>query len=109
MPLAEGSSQETISRNIATEIRTGKDPKQAAAIAYSKAGKSRAKDSALLGHGFKAHHWRRIHEALKPGFMQVSKKEMLTEHKRIVPELRRAGLKKEANMQAKELAELRRK
>jgi len=37
MPLKEGSSRETISQNIATEIRAGKDPKQAAAIAYSKA------------------------------------------------------------------------
>ena len=37
MPLKEGSSKETISANIATEIKAGKDPKQAAAIAYSKA------------------------------------------------------------------------
>lgn len=37
MPLQEGSSRETISANIATEVRAGKDPKQAAAIAYSKA------------------------------------------------------------------------
>ena len=37
MPLQEGSSRSTISANIATEIRHGKDPKQAAAIAYSKA------------------------------------------------------------------------
>lgn len=37
MPLKEGSSRETISQNIATEVRAGKDPKQAAAIAYSKA------------------------------------------------------------------------
>ena len=37
MPLKEGSSQATISKNIATEIRAGKPPKQAAAIAYSKA------------------------------------------------------------------------
>ena len=35
MPLEKGSSQETISKNIATEIRAGKPPKQAAAIAYS--------------------------------------------------------------------------
>ena len=37
MPLAPGSSQTTISRNIATEIRAGKPRDQAAAIAYSKA------------------------------------------------------------------------
>ena len=42
MPLEKGSSQETISRNIATEIRAGKPPKQAAAIAYNVAGKARA-------------------------------------------------------------------
>jgi hypothetical protein len=41
MPLKSGSSQETISENIATEIRAGKSKEQAAAIAYSKAGKSR--------------------------------------------------------------------
>lgn len=41
MPLEKGSSQETISENIATEIRHGKSPEQAAAIAYSVAGKSR--------------------------------------------------------------------
>jgi len=37
MPLLSGSGKETISANIATEVRAGKDPKQAAAIAYSKA------------------------------------------------------------------------
>ncbi|WP_321913572.1 NUDIX domain-containing protein [Paraburkholderia sp. J11-2] len=42
MPLEEGSSREAISANIATEIRAGKDPKQAAAIAYSVAGESKA-------------------------------------------------------------------
>lgn len=47
MPLKEGSSQETISANIATEIRAGKDPKQAAAIAYSEAGKSKDAGVAL--------------------------------------------------------------
>lgn len=33
MPLKQGSSQGTIGKNIATEIRAGKDPKQAAEIA----------------------------------------------------------------------------
>ena len=37
MPLQEGKLQETISKNIATEVKAGKKPAQAAAIAYSKA------------------------------------------------------------------------
>lgn len=37
MPLKEGSSRATISTNIATEINAGKPPKQAEAIAFSKA------------------------------------------------------------------------
>ncbi len=43
MPLAQGSSREAISSNIATEIRSGKKPSQAAAIAYSVARKNRGK------------------------------------------------------------------
>lgn len=34
MPLRKGTSNKTRSRNIATEIRHGKSPRQAAAIAY---------------------------------------------------------------------------
>lgn len=45
MPLESGSSKETISKNIATEVRSGKKPDQAAAIAYSKAGKSNKRKS----------------------------------------------------------------
>lgn len=41
MPLKSGSSKKTISQNIATEVRAGRPQKQAIAIAYSKAGKSR--------------------------------------------------------------------
>ena len=41
MPLTKGKSKKTISRNIATEVRAGRPVKQAVAIAYSVAGKSR--------------------------------------------------------------------
>jgi hypothetical protein len=35
MPLEQGSSKAALQHNIATEVKAGKDPKQAAAIAYS--------------------------------------------------------------------------
>lgn len=41
MPLKEGKSKETISSNIAELIRSGRPKDQAAAIAYSQAGKAR--------------------------------------------------------------------
>ena len=41
MPLKKGRSKKVIQENIKREIKAGRDPKQAAAIAYSKAGKSR--------------------------------------------------------------------
>ena len=43
MPLKKGSSKSTISRNIATEIDSGKPQNQAIAIALAKAGKTRTK------------------------------------------------------------------
>ncbi len=41
MPLVAGHSKAAIAANIATEIRAGKDPKQAAAIAYDQARRSK--------------------------------------------------------------------
>ena len=40
MPLKQGSSKETISQNIKTEMNAGKPQKQAIAIAYSQARKT---------------------------------------------------------------------
>ena len=39
----------------------------------------------------------------------VNTKEMLSEHKRIVPKLRHVGLTEEANEQSKELKEIKKK
>jgi len=41
MPLVKGSSKKVIAANIRTEMRYGKPQKQAVAIAYGKAGKSK--------------------------------------------------------------------
>lgn len=43
MPLLKGTSKKVIGKNIAKEIRSGKKPSQAKAIALSKAGKSKSK------------------------------------------------------------------
>ena len=43
MPLKKGKSKKAISQNIATLRREGKPLKQAVAIAYNQAGKSRKK------------------------------------------------------------------
>lgn len=40
---------------------------------------------------------------------KVKKKDMLKEHKRLIPELKKAGLKKEAAKQLKELRKIKKK
>lgn len=73
MPLEKGSSQETISHNIATEIRHGKPPEQAAAIAYSVAGKSRSKDTITTpGQELRTQEAFRTSQAYKTGAGEVS-------------------------------------
>jgi len=42
MPLIKSTSKKAIGKNIAAEIRAGRDPKQAAAIAYSVQREARA-------------------------------------------------------------------
>jgi hypothetical protein len=43
MPLIKSKSKKARSKNIATEIKAGKDPKQVAAIAYSVQRKAKAR------------------------------------------------------------------
>lgn len=43
MPLKSGKSKSVISENIGKEVKAGRDPKQAAAIAYRQARQSGAK------------------------------------------------------------------
>jgi hypothetical protein len=45
MPLEQGSSRETISRNIAEMVKSGHPQKQAIAAAFKPAGKSNATDA----------------------------------------------------------------
>lgn len=61
MPLKEGKSDETRSKNIAELINSGYEPKQAAAIAYSEQRKS-AKDSGESARVYDLNGWAEIRD-----------------------------------------------
>ena len=88
MPLKKGSSKEVIEANIAELIRSGKDPKQAAAIAYREAGM--ASDS--LAFDFQSVRRKdidgRMHVALSP----ISKANVCPYFGREIPNYQALGL-----------------
>ena len=53
MPLVKSAAKKALGKNIATEIRSGKDPKQAAAIAYSVQREAKKKSTATKAKGKK--------------------------------------------------------
>jgi hypothetical protein len=61
MPLKHGNSEATISANIAELIKAGHNPKQAAAIAYKKAGKA-TKDDAGTSRTYDLNGWPEIRD-----------------------------------------------
>lgn len=73
MPLEKGSSRTAISHNIKTEIEHGKPPKQAEAIAFSVAGKSRNKDTITsAGQELRTQNAFTTSQAYKTGAGEVS-------------------------------------
>lgn len=64
MPLIKGKSDAARSENIKTEIEAGKDPKQAAAIAYSVQRKAGGKDSKMAKDNARAGHFLQAVDAI---------------------------------------------
>jgi hypothetical protein len=82
MPLIESASKKARSKNIATEIRAGKPPKQAEAIGYSiqrKAEHSKTKGESKVKHMSHEHHMKKYN----------GHKEKMMHHKKMAMEAKK--------------------
>lgn len=109
MPLKSGSSKETISHNIKEMVESGHPQRQAVAAALNNARQNAHKKKTKKSEEPMAKN--EMHEHC-PGCVCMPKKEVVSEHERLVKVLRSASHKddlKEAKVQDKELQGLKKK